>query len=50
MEENITTIKVDKRDRDYLLRLKKSKGFDSARTTINRMIKLIKLHRMEDEI
>lgn len=43
-------IKVEEQDKNYLLRLKKSRGYDSIRTVVNRMIKQIKFHKMEEEI
>ncbi len=50
MKEKITTMKVWESDKDFLLKIKKKKNLDSLRSVINHTIKVIKYHKLEEEI
>ncbi len=50
MEKELTLTQIRILDRDWLKKMKKKRQLDSMKTVIERMIKLIKKHKMEEEI
>jgi hypothetical protein len=50
MTEETTTIKISKKDRDFLDRLKKRNKKISMGAVLESLIKIIKAHKFEEEI
>ena len=45
-----STIQAFQKDRVYLGNLKKKKGFVSIKVTLSKIVKMIKKHKLEEEI
>ena len=49
-DEEYTTTAIDWKDLDYLKKIKEKHGYASVRVVIAKLIKVIKLHKFEEEI